>query len=166
MNERVSHNPFSLVHALAAILVGLAAGGCASETAAPAAAALTGAKASTRATPSANVSKLQAWKDAELIASLAPGRTEVMGTGDSMKPVYGENTILVLSKIEFSKLQAGMTVVYLNRRGRHVAHQLLAREQDAWRVQGFNNRDEDAERVTATNLVGVVYASLTYSDAP
>jgi len=49
--------------------------------------------------PAANVSKLQAWKDAEAIAALAPGRSEVIGAGDSMKPVYGENTILVISKI-------------------------------------------------------------------
>lgn len=113
--------------------------------------------------PSANVSKLQAWRDAELIASLAPGRTEVIGAGDSMKPVYGENTILVLSKIAFDDLKPGMNVVYTNRRGRLVVHQSIARDASGWRARGINNAQEDPERVTRENLVGVVYASLAYN---
>ena len=117
----------------------------------------------TKEAPAANVSKLQAWKDAELIASLAPGRTEVVGAGDSMKPVYGENTILVISKIGFGELRAGMSVVYTNRRGRQVVHQVLERKANGWRVQGLNNDKEDLDRVTAENLVGVVYASLSYN---
>ncbi|WP_138223342.1 S24/S26 family peptidase [Nibricoccus aquaticus] len=114
--------------------------------------------------PSANASKLQAWKDAEAIAALAPGRSEVIGAGDSMKPVYGENTILVLSKISYDELKPGMNVVYTNRRAKLVVHQTLARETKGWRVQGINNEREDPERVTRDNLVGVVYASLSYSD--
>jgi len=118
----------------------------------------------TLTTPAANVTKLQAWKDAEMIASLAPGRTEVIGAGDSMKPVYGENTILVISKISFDELKPGMSVVYTNRRGHHVVHQALTREAAGWRVQGINNDRADADRVTRENLLGVVYASLSYSD--
>ncbi len=114
--------------------------------------------------PSANASKLQAWKDAEAIAALAPGRSEVIGAGDSMKPVYGENTILVLSKIGYDELKPGMNVVYTNRRAKLVVHQTLTREAKGWRVQGINNAREDQERVTRDNLVGVVYASLSYSD--
>lgn len=115
-----------------------------------------------KATPSANVSKLQAWKDAELIASLAPGRLEVIGTGESMRPVYGEATILVISRIKFEELQVGMTVAYTNQRGTRVVHQLLAKDALGWRIQGLNNRIEDRERVTRDNLIGVVYASLSY----
>ena len=114
--------------------------------------------------PTANASKLQAWKDAEAIAALAPGRTEVIGSGDSMKPVYGENTILVISKIAYDELKPGMNVVYMNRRAKLVVHQTISREAKGWRVQGINNAREDAERVTRDNLVGVVYASLSYSD--
>jgi hypothetical protein len=114
--------------------------------------------------PAANVSKIQAWKDAELIASLAPGRAEVIGAGDSMKPVYGENTILVISKIAFEDIKPAMNVVYTNRRGKLVVHQVLAREASGWRVQGINNSKEDRERVTRDNLMGVVYASLSYTD--
>jgi hypothetical protein len=114
--------------------------------------------------PAANVSKLQAWKDAEAIAALAPGRSEVIGAGDSMKPVYGENTILVITKISYDELKPGMNVVYTNRRAKLVVHQTLSREAKGWRVQGINNEREDQDRVTRDNLVGVVYASLSYSD--
>ncbi len=107
---------------------------------------------------------MQAWKDATEIASLAPGRTEVIGAGDSMKPVYGENTILVISKIAYDDLKPAMNVVYHNRRGKMVVHQLLERGASGWRVKGINNPQEDKDRVTRDNLVGVVYASLAYHD--
>lgn len=115
-----------------------------------------------KSTPSANISRLQAWKDAELIASLGEGRLEVVGTGDSMAPVYGESTILVISRIAFEALQPGMTVAYANLRGRRVVHQLLVKDRRGWRIQGLNNATEDKERVTRENLIGVVYASLAY----
>jgi len=105
---------------------------------------------------------MQAWKDAELIASLGEGRLEVVGSGDSMRPMYGENTILVISRIKFEALQTGMTVAYTNERGHRVAHQLLSQDRLGWRIQGLNNEVEDRERVTRDNLIGVVYASLAY----
>lgn len=120
------------------------------------------AKPDPKAVPSANVSRLQAWKDAELIASLAPGRLEVVGSGDSMRPMYGDNTILVIARIPFLELQTGMTVAYTNQRSHRVVHQLLERDRLGWRIQGLNNAEEDRERVTAENLIGVVYASLAY----
>ena len=115
-----------------------------------------------KSTPTANVSKLQAWKDAELIASLAPGRLEVVGSGDSMRPVYGDATILVISRVPYEELARGMTVAYTTSRGHRVVHQLLVKERGGWRVQGLNNEVEDRERVTPNNLIGVVYASLAY----
>jgi hypothetical protein len=121
-------------------------------------------KKSSTTPPAANVTKMQAWKDATEIASLAPGRTEVIGAGDSMKPVYGENTILVISKIAYDELKPAMNVVYHNRRGKMVVHQLLERGASGWRVKGINNPQEDKDRVTRDNLVGVVYASLAYHE--
>jgi hypothetical protein len=112
--------------------------------------------------PSANVSRLQAWKDAELIASLGDGRLEVVGSGDSMRPMYGDNTILVISRIKFEDLQSGMTIAYTNEHGHRVVHQLLAKDRLGWRIQGLNNEVQDLERVTRENLIGVVYASLAY----
>lgn len=119
-------------------------------------------KADAKAVPSANVSRLQAWKDAEMIASLAPGRLEVVGSGDSMRPMYGDNTILVIARIPFAELQTGMTVAYTNQRNHRVVHQLLERDRTGWRIQGLNNAEEDHDRVAADNLIGVVYASLSY----
>lgn len=135
--------------------------GCESDNASPAP-NLTAVSSMGKPTPSANISKLQAWKDAELIASLGEGRLEVVGTGDSMAPVYGENTILVISRIPFEQLQSGMTIAYTNQRGHRVVHQLLIQDRLGWRIQGFNNLAEDKERVTRDNLIGVVYASLAY----
>lgn len=97
-----------------------------------------------------------------MIASLGEGRLEVVGTGDSMAPVYGESTILVISRLAFEELQPGMTVAYSNLHGHRVVHQLLVKDRLGWRIQGFNNEVEDNERVTRENLIGVVYASLAY----
>jgi hypothetical protein len=136
--------------------------GCESDSSAPTRATAAPAPAMGKATPSANVSRLQAWKDAELIASLGPGRLEVIGTGDSMRPVYGEATILVISRVAFAELKPGMTVAYTTSRGSRVVHQLLTKDRLGWRIQGLNNAAEDKERVTPENLIGVVYASLAY----
>jgi hypothetical protein len=113
------------------------------------------------AVPSADVSKYQAWKDASMLSSRSEGREALVGGGESMNPVYGDNTMLVVSPIEYSQLKAGMTVVYTNRFGRRVAHQLIAKESKGWRAQGINNPEEDNDLVTPDNLIGVVYASLS-----
>ena len=81
-----------------------------------------------------------------------------------MNPVYGENTMLVVHPIAFEKLTVGMTVVYVNRDGKRVAHQLVAKEANGWRARGLNNLQEDTELITRDNLVGVVYASLVHAD--
>lgn len=110
--------------------------------------------------PSVDVGKNQAWKDAEALAALDPSRLTVIGSGDSMKPVYGENTVLVLQKVPFESLAAGMNVAYRNQAGRVVLHRLIARESGrSWRVRGLNNESEDRERVTPENLLGIVYAA-------
>ncbi|MBP7141009.1 MAG: hypothetical protein KBA71_03815 [Opitutaceae bacterium] len=77
-----------------------------------------------------------------------------------MAPVFNEDTILVIAKVPFQELQPGMKVAYLSREGRQVVHQLVDRTPDGWRVRGINNGEIDSERVTARNLLGVVYASL------
>ena len=115
-------------------------------------------------TPSANVSRLQAWQDANLIASRESGREALVGGGTSMNPVYGDNTMLVVQPIDYDQLKAGMTVVYVNDQGKRVAHQLIKKEARGWRAQGIDNDVEDYDYVTPDNLVGVVYASLVSED--
>lgn len=125
--------------------------GCATDTAAPEPALVP--------PPSVAVSRSQAWKDAEALAALDPGRMTVIGSGDSMRPVYGENTVLVLQKVPFESLVVGMNVAYRNQSGRIVLHRLVERLGGGWRVVGLNNEDEDAERVRPDNLLGIVYAA-------
>ena len=134
---------------------GLLLGGCA--TTAP-----TGAPPPAQPVPEANVRKVQAWQDAEMLAARDPGRTALVGGGTSMNPVYGDNTMLVAVPVDFKDLQAGMYVVYLNRNNRRVAHRLVAKESKGWRAQGLNNPEEDNDLVTPENLIGVIYASLTH----
>ena len=114
--------------------------------------------------PTANVSVDQAWQDAKMVAARAPGRLPVMGTGSSMQPVYGDNTMLVISPIAYNHLRAGMTVAYLNSRGARVVHRLVEEVDDGWKVMGLNNAALDGELVTRRNLIGVIYASFNYQD--
>ncbi len=81
-----------------------------------------------------------------------------------MLPVYGENTVLVLQKVPFAELSAGMNVAYRNRRGRVVVHRLVTRDSIGWRAVGLNNPQEDTERVTEFNLLGIVYAAFANED--
>ena len=118
-----------------------------------------------RPAPSTDVGKMQAWKDAERISANDEGRVTLIGSGESMRPIYGENTVLVISKIDFADLKPGMQVAYNNQAGRRVVHVLLDRDDRGWRVQGLNNASEDRERVTRHNLIGVVYASFATEDA-
>lgn len=136
------------------LAAGMLLGGCATPPPA-------GPPAPVPPVPSANVQKVQAWRDAEMLAARDPGRTALVGGGASMNPVYGDNTMLVAVPIDFKDLQAGMYVVYLNRQNRRVAHRLVAKEGKGWRAQGLNNPDEDNDLVTPENLIGVIYASLT-----
>ena len=126
--------------------------GCASEPADPAA----------KAPPSANVGKLQAWNDAEMLAQRAEGRSAAVGAGNSMLPIYGDNTMLVINAVPYDTLRLGMTVAYRNSRGVEVVHKLIGKEARGWRVAGLNNEEADAELVTPYNLIGVVYATLNY----
>jgi hypothetical protein len=109
--------------------------------------------------PATDVGRVEAWRDAERVAAAEDGRTTVIGSGESMRPIYGENTVLVISKIAFNELRSGMQVAYTNQAGRRVVHVLINQDARGWRVQGLNNANEDLERVTRYNLIGVVYAS-------
>jgi hypothetical protein len=115
--------------------------------------------------PATDVGRIQAWRDAEQVASRGVDRTTVIGSGDSMRPIYGENTVLVLTKIDYAHLKPGMQVGYVNEAGQRVVHVLLSQDARGWRVQGLNNDSMDQERVTRYNLIGVVYASFATDEA-
>lgn len=142
---------------LSPVLILLVAGqsGCAEAPVAP----------TPKPAPATDVGRLQAWRDAEQVASHDGDRVTVIGSGESMRPIYGENTVLVLTKINYADLKPGMQVAYVNEAGRRVVHVLLQPDERGWRVQGLNNANEDRERVTRYNLIGVVYASFATDEA-
>jgi hypothetical protein len=102
-------------------------------------------------------------KRAEAAAAEIPGATVLWGVGASMEPLYSSRTAIVVAPINFKDLKKGMTVVYLNRRGRMVAHSLIGDVPKGWIAQGVNNAEEDDDLVTSQNLLGVIVGA--YSDA-
>jgi hypothetical protein len=59
-----------------------------------------------------------------------------------------------------------MSVVYVNHNGRGVAHVLTNEMPRGWMAQGVNNAQEDADLVTAGNLVGVITQAYASADTP
>jgi hypothetical protein len=102
------------------------------------------------------VSAGQQIKAAEAAAAEIPGAEAMWGVGESMEPLYATHTAIVVAPVEYKNLQKGMTVVYVNREGRMVAHALTGDLPKGWVAQGVNNDDEDDDLVTADNLVGVI----------
>ncbi len=80
------------------------------------------------------------------------------GEGISMAPIFGDNTVLVITPIDFDQLEEGMIVAYSNKWGDQIVHQLVKRDGKRWVARGLNNARADAEPVTPKNLIGVVYA--------
>lgn len=87
------------------------------------------------------------------------GRVTGRGTGDSMAPLLGDNTLIVTHPIKWEDLKPGMIVVYRDSRGKNITHKLSHQEKLHWVAVGINNEYVDEERVTPHNLVGVVYAT-------
>ncbi|QYM80069.1 S24/S26 family peptidase [Horticoccus luteus] len=102
------------------------------------------------------------WTAAETVARLARGRTVVVGQGESMLPLYPAGTVLVIERVAWSQLRAGMTVIYEREgglAGEMVGHVLTTQEARGWVAQGLNNDDPDDMRVTPGNYVGTVVAA-------
>ncbi|HVU33148.1 MAG TPA: S24/S26 family peptidase [Opitutaceae bacterium] len=107
----------------------------------------------------------EAWIAAEQLAAQHEGDFVLHGVGDSMVPIFCDGTVVVVHPTSFFMLQRGSHVVYLNRRGRAVAHVLVERLDDGWVAAGLNNPQPDDERVTASNLVGVIRCAFIPSTA-
>lgn len=76
-----------------------------------------------------------------------------------MQPLYAPGTILVLQQLPFAELKRGQTALYRTKQKKIVAHVLVTKARDGWRVQGLNNPIHDMEPVVAENFVGVVVAA-------
>lgn len=97
--------------------------------------------------------------DARYIAAQHEGAQVMRISGESMHPFFGEGALVVVKKIDSSRLRSGMVVVYTNRFGETVAHRLLSNRDGGWVAKGYNNDREDSTLVNASNLIGVVYAT-------
>lgn len=105
------------------------------------------------------IQETEAWQRASQIAVNTPGAFVLVGGGESMLPLYAPGTILVMQQCAYEKLERGQTALYRNQAGKVVAHVLITKARDGWRVAGLNNRIHDMEPVLAQNLVGVVIAA-------
>lgn len=107
-----------------------------------------------------------AWQHAADLAGRTPGAFVLAGMGDSMLPLYRPGTVLVLQKTSFERLERGQTAVYRNSSDHTVAHVLVTRARDGWRITGLNTKQHDMEPVRPENFVGVVIAAFEPADAP
>ena len=92
-----------------------------------------------------------------------PDGDYLFGTGESMRPLYGENTVLLLERLPMNRLAPGMTVVYAGASGHRVAHVLVRLTPAGWSVQGINNPEPDEVRVTEGNYIGAVVGAYQLS---
>lgn len=106
-----------------------------------------------------NVPFLTALQDASLVAAQKEGRWVARTDGTSMLPFFGSDSITVVQRIDAARLRPGMIAVYRNADGEQVAHRVVGRTEQGWRVQGFNNDRADTTVVDENNLLGVVYAT-------
>jgi signal peptidase I len=116
-------------------------------------------RADTVALPLTSVSLDTVLADAHKLASRHAGTQVLRIEGQSMLPFFGEGSVIVIKKIDASRLRPGMVVVYTNRFGETVAHRLVATTDGGWIARGFNNPAADSTVVNNTNLLGVVYAT-------
>ena len=98
----------------------------------------------------------EAWRRAQAYAAGSEGAEVVLGLGDSMAPLYRGRTLLVIERLRFETLAAGMTVVFAGDDGWPVAHVLVRRVWGGWEAAGLANSEPDATRVTAVNYRGTV----------
>jgi Peptidase S24-like len=105
------------------------------------------------------VAETEAWQRASELAGLTAGAFVLVGSGESMQPLYPPGTILVLRPLPYAALERGQTALYRSKGRKVVAHVLITKASDGWRVAGLNNRIHDMEPVQGENLVGVVIAA-------
>lgn len=109
--------------------------------------------------PLSSVPFVDTLTDAHTVANRHGDMQVLRIAGTSMLPFFGEGSVVIVKKIAASDLREGMVVVYQNRFGETVAHRLIARSNDGWTAQGYNNASADTTLVNEANLMGVVYAT-------
>ena len=110
------------------------------------------------------VAEGQQLKEADKMAAQIKDAITLWGVGQSMEPLYAPNTAVVVAPIKYDNVKKGMTIVYVKRNGRRVAHSVIGETRDGYLVQGINNDEADAESVNESNLIGVVVQAYASSE--
>ena len=110
--------------------------------------------------PSSDVEMSQALNDARFIASMHADAQVMKISGVSMLPYFNSGSLVVVKPISEESFRKGMVIVYRNRFGETVAHKLMSRSNEGWTAKGFNNSESDSTLVNASNVIGVVYATV------
>ncbi len=97
--------------------------------------------------------------DAMAVTAHRPELSVIRISGTSMLPYFGDDTVVVVKKIDASRIRVGMIAVYMNRFGQKVAHRVIAAVDGGWQVKGYNNDKADSTVVNGGNLLGIVYAT-------
>ena len=103
----------------------------------------------------------RAIKDAEKLISLNNDWKVMLGSGESMLPIYGDNPILIVDTAAYHNLKIGMSVVYRDNQGDLIGHLLRRKVGDNWYAQGFNNKNQDPQLITERNFVGVIFGFIS-----
>ena len=88
-----------------------------------------------------------------------PGTDYMVGSGDSMEPLYKDHTVIITEPMPISGLKPGMTVVYLGDSGHPIAHVLVKKTSDGWIAMGGGNPRCDIQSVREENYIATVVAA-------
>jgi len=97
-----------------------------------------------------------AWREAHAYIAERPGADVVLGSGDSMLPLYRSRTLLVTELRPYQDWLPGQTEVFGGDHGWPVAHLLVAKTAEGWRVVGAARAEYDETLVTPRNYLGTV----------
>jgi hypothetical protein len=95
-----------------------------------------------------------------------PGTDYRVGSGDSMRALYRDHTVIITSRMPISGLRPGMTVVFVGDGGFPVAHVLVRKTSEGWIAMGVSNPSCDSRRVGADNYEAVVVRAFEPSSSP
>jgi hypothetical protein len=95
-----------------------------------------------------------------------PGTDFMVGSGDSMRPLYKDHTVIITEQLPISGLRPGMTVVFVGDSGFPVAHVLIRKTTDGWMAKGVSNLKCDARRVNDDNYMTVVVRAYEPTSSP
>jgi hypothetical protein len=151
------------VAAIGVVLGGAVLGGGCATRVTPAPAATVAAL--TEFSPAPEIAESgDAWRQAEALAATIPESEVLIGSGDSMLPLYRDRTVLVVRRFPINELRAGMTVVFSGDQGHLVAHALVEKSPGGWIAQGLGNGERDRTRVRASNYLGTVIKAFAPTD--